>query len=141
MHPYSVAKMVTSLAYLHGRAVDLNMLAGGFKNDLLALGDETEHDDRYERTIEYTQIVTGLLRRRDRHGRRPLAPGQEPEAHARRCHAELIPSLLISGSSPAGTGRGREDRRARGPLSEAGRGGDARRPTRARRTASACGSA
>ena len=61
MHPYSVAKMVTSLAYLHGRAVDLNMLAGGFRNDLLALGDETPHDDRYKRTIEYTQIVTGLL--------------------------------------------------------------------------------
>ena len=58
MHPYSVAKMVTSLAYMHGRAVDLNMLAGGFKNDLLALGDETPHDDRYERTVEYARIVT-----------------------------------------------------------------------------------
>ena len=36
--------------YLHGRAVDLNMVAGGFRNDLRALGDETPHDDRYDRT-------------------------------------------------------------------------------------------
>ena len=28
MHPYSVAKMITSLAYLHGRAVDLNIVGG-----------------------------------------------------------------------------------------------------------------
>jgi alkanesulfonate monooxygenase len=49
--------MVTSLAYMHGRAVDLNMLAGGFRNDLLALADETAHEDRYERTTEYTLIV------------------------------------------------------------------------------------
>ena len=101
MHPYSVAKMVTSLAFLHGRAVDLNMVAGGFKNDLLALGDETEHDDRYERTTEYTQIVTGLL-------------GGETVTVDGRWHnvknlkltpplpAELVPELTISGSSPAG---------------------------------------
>ncbi len=101
MHPYSVAKMVTSLAYLHGRAVDLNMLAGGFKNDLLALGDETEHDDRYERTTEYTQIVTGLLAgenvtldgRWHRVKNLKLTPPLPPE---------LMPNLTISGSSPAG---------------------------------------
>ena len=61
MHPYSVAKMITSLAYLHGRAVDLNMLAGGFRNDLVGLGDDVEHDLRYERTVEYTKIVSALL--------------------------------------------------------------------------------
>ena len=101
MHPYSVAKMVTSLAYLHGRAVDLNMLAGGFKNDLLALGDETEHDDRYERTTEYTQIITGLLAgetvtvdgRWHRVKNLKLTPPLPPE---------LTPNLTISGSSPAG---------------------------------------
>ena len=30
---YSVAKLVTSIAYLHGRRIALNMLAGGFRND------------------------------------------------------------------------------------------------------------
>ena len=101
MHPYSVAKLITSLAFLHGRAVDLNMVAGGFKNDLLALGDETEHDDRYERVVEYTQIVSGLLRGEtvtvDGHWNRvknlKLTPPLPPE---------LMPNLLISGSSPAG---------------------------------------
>src|SRR3954466_13223305 len=62
MHPYTVAKMVASLAFMHGRRIYLNMLAGGFKNDLVALGDETPHDDRYERTTEYTRIILELLR-------------------------------------------------------------------------------
>src|SRR5262245_8014964 len=41
MHPYSVAKMVASFAFLYGRRLYLNMVAGGFKNDLLALNDTT----------------------------------------------------------------------------------------------------
>lgn len=101
MHPYTAASMVSSLAYLHGRAVHLNMLAGGFRNDLLALGDTTEHDDRYARTVEYTQILTALLRGENvtHHGRwhtvenLKLAPALPPE---------LVPEVLISGSSPAG---------------------------------------
>lgn len=102
MHPYTVAKMVTSLAFMHGRRVSLNMLAGGFKNDLIALGDQTPHDERYERTVEYTRIVIGLLR-----GEAPVT------THGRyydvtnlkltpRLPAELLPEMLISGSSPAG---------------------------------------
>ncbi|WP_051340508.1 LLM class flavin-dependent oxidoreductase [Azospirillum halopraeferens] len=102
MHPYWVAKQIASLAFLHGRKVALNMLAGGFRNDLLALGDDTPHDDRYVRTAEYTRIITGLLE-----GRAPvtldgryyrvtnltLAPAL-PES--------LFPDILISGSSDAG---------------------------------------
>jgi alkanesulfonate monooxygenase len=101
MHPYSVAKMISSLALLTDRAVDLNMLAGGFKNDLVALGDPTEHDDRYERTVEYTQIINALLAgetvsvegRWYRVKNLSLTPSL-PEA--------LAPRLMISGSSPAG---------------------------------------
>src|SRR5213593_4509844 len=33
MHPYAVAKMVSTLGRLHGRRIYLNMVAGGFKND------------------------------------------------------------------------------------------------------------
>lgn len=101
MHPYSVAKIVTTIAYLHGRSLDLNMLAGGFKNDLLALGDETPHDDRYARTIEYTTVIARLLA-----GESVTFEGtyysvqnlklQPPLAE------ELFPGLVISGSSPAG---------------------------------------
>jgi alkanesulfonate monooxygenase len=56
LHPYSAAKMVATLGHLHRRRVALNMLAGGFKNDLVALDDTTPHDERYERTVEYSLI-------------------------------------------------------------------------------------
>jgi alkanesulfonate monooxygenase len=101
MHPYSAAKMVTSLGYLHGRRLYLNMVAGGFRNDLIALGDDTPHDERYERTIEYAQIVKRLL------------AGETVSCEGRRytiskltmtppLPAQLQPGLFISGSSPAG---------------------------------------
>src|SRR6266566_4052655 len=57
MHPYSVAKMVATLGFLHGRRIYLNMVAGGFKNDLEALDDRTPHDERYTRLVEYTGII------------------------------------------------------------------------------------
>ena len=39
----------------------LNMVAGGFKNDLEALNDSTPHDQRYDRLTEYTTIIMQLL--------------------------------------------------------------------------------
>jgi alkanesulfonate monooxygenase len=102
MHPYTVATMVSSLAFLHGRRIYLNMVAGGFKNDLIALNDQTPHDDRYVRTIEYTQIIKALLSesgpssfegRYYKVSNLKLAPPLP---------AELYPGILISGSSEAG---------------------------------------
>jgi alkanesulfonate monooxygenase len=101
MHPYSAAKLVTSLAFLHGRPVWLNVLAGGFKNDLLALGDETPHDERYERTTEYTRIVLELLR-----GETVTLDGRyyrvKNLALTPPLPDELFPGVMMSGSSPAG---------------------------------------
>ncbi len=102
MHPYAVAKMVSTLAFTHGRRVFLNMLAGGFKGDLEALGDTTPHDERYERTVEYSQIVLGLL-----WGEAPVSiKGAYYEVTNLRLTPpvpeELMPQVLISGSSPAG---------------------------------------
>ncbi len=101
MHPYSVAKMVTSLAYMHGRKLYLNMLAGGFRNDLLALNDPTPHDERYERTVEYTQIITALLA-----GETVTRAGKyytvDKLSLTPPLPEELQPGILISGSSPAG---------------------------------------
>ncbi len=101
MHPYAAATMVSSLAFLHGRAIHLNMLAGGFRNDLLALGDETEHDDRYARTVEYTHILMGLLR-----GEPVTVQGRWQRVRNLRLApalpSDLLPEVLISGSSPAG---------------------------------------
>jgi alkanesulfonate monooxygenase len=102
MHPYTAAKLVSTLALLHDRRVLLNMLAGGFKNDLAALNDETPHDDRYLRTVEYTLIIAQLLRGRDAvtfDGRYykvtnlRLAPSLP---------SDLFPGIFISGSSEAG---------------------------------------
>jgi alkanesulfonate monooxygenase len=108
MHPYTAAKMVSSLAFLHERRIYLNMLAGGFKNDLLALNDETPHDDRYVRTVEYTQIMKALL------------SSPEPVTFEGKYYKvtnlkmtpplpeELYPGVLISGSSEAGLAAARE---------------------------------
>src|SRR6059036_187606 len=101
MHPYSVAKMVSTLAFLHGRRVYLNMVAGGFKNDLAALNDLTPHDRRYARLIEYTNIVKQLLAGKtvsfsgefytvDKLSLKPALP------------PELYPGFFVSGSSEAG---------------------------------------
>src|ERR671935_253869 len=61
MHPYTAAKMVASLGFMYRRRIWLNIVAGGFRNDLLALGDDTPHDDRYERVKEYAHIMLRLL--------------------------------------------------------------------------------
>lgn len=101
MHPYTMAKMVTSIGFLHDRSIHLNMLAGGFRNDLIALGDQTPHDERYERTVEYTQIAMGLLRGESV----SLAGRYYTVDNLRMTPAlpeHLAPELIISGSSPAG---------------------------------------
>ena len=102
MHPYSVAKMVASLAYLHCRRIYLNLVAGGFRTDLLALCDETSHDDRYERLKEYTTIINGLL------------SSSKPFSFSGKFYktkdlvikphlpSELVPGVFVSGSSEAG---------------------------------------
>jgi alkanesulfonate monooxygenase len=61
MRPYAVAKMVGGFGYLYGRRLYLDMVAGGFKNDLVALNDPTQHDKRYTRLLEYTTIIKLLL--------------------------------------------------------------------------------
>src|SRR5260370_27462292 len=61
MHPYTVAKMVSTFGHLYRRRIYLNLVAGGFKNDLIALDDNTPHDDRYTRLFEYTTIIRKLL--------------------------------------------------------------------------------
>lgn len=102
MLPYTAAKMVASLGALHGRRIWLNMLAGGFRNDLIALGDETAHDDRYARTVEYALLMRRLLE-----SDQPVtfSGGFYQVRGVRLAPAlpeELQPGWLISGSSPAG---------------------------------------
>jgi alkanesulfonate monooxygenase len=102
MHPFAVAKLVTTYAHLHGRRLILNLVAGGFVRDLLALDDDLAHDRRYDRLVEYTTIIQDLLlgtgpvtfagefyRVRNLNLTPPLPPS-------------LFPGFTVSGSSVAG---------------------------------------
>ena len=102
MHPYAVSKMVATLGHLFGRRIYLNMVAGGFRNDLKALNDTTPHDDRYLRLTEYTEIINRLL------------AGSAPISYEGRYYKvenlkltppldpDLLPGVFVSGSSDAG---------------------------------------
>ncbi len=108
MHPYSVAKMVWSAGVLYGRRMFLNMVAGGFKNDLVALGDTTPHDSRYQRLVEYTVIIQQLLG-----GQNPVTfEGQFYKVSGLKLNSplppELRPGILVSGSSEAGLAAAQE---------------------------------
>ena len=102
MHPYTAARMVTTYGYLHNRRIYLNMLAGGFKNDLLALNDDTPHDKRYDRTVEYVKVIQMLLG----HTTGVSFSGEYYQIDKLRMipslPPELFPGILISGSSEAG---------------------------------------
>jgi alkanesulfonate monooxygenase len=102
MHPYTVAKMVATFGFLYGRRIFLNMIAGGFKNDLVALNDTTPHDKRYTRLAEYTSLILKLLKADApvtfegefyTVDKLRMAPALAPE---------LTPGVFVSGSSEAG---------------------------------------
>ncbi len=101
MHPFTVAKLISTFANLLGRSVILNMVAGGFKNDLVSLDDPTPHDERYDRVAEYSQVIQalcsgGAVNHEGTYYRvrnLKLTPAV-PEA--------LLPGFFVSGSSEAG---------------------------------------
>ena len=102
MHPYAVAKAVATFGHLYGRRIYLNMVAGGFKNDLTALNDPTPHDRRYDRLVEYTLIIRRLVE-----GSTPLTfAGEFYSVQGLKLTpplpAELFPGVFVSGSSDAG---------------------------------------
>jgi alkanesulfonate monooxygenase len=94
--------MVSSLAFLHGRRIDLNMIAGGYRNDLDALDDHVPHDRRYDRLREYVDVVAALLR-----GGPPVTRAGEFYRVTRLALTpplppSLYPTFFVSGSSEAG---------------------------------------
>ncbi|NOT62976.1 MAG: LLM class flavin-dependent oxidoreductase [Acidobacteria bacterium] len=102
MHPYTAAKMISTYAHLYGRRIYLNLVAGGFKNDLTSLGDQTPHDQRYERLIEYTTIIKQLLSRNSPVTYQGKFYRVDNVKMTPPLPAELFPGILISGSSEAG---------------------------------------
>jgi alkanesulfonate monooxygenase len=102
MHPYAVAKIVATFGFFYHRRLYLNMVAGGFKNDLNSLNDATPHDRRYDRLIEYTNLIKRLL------------SSEQAVTHTGEFYQvkqlkvipflppDLAPGIFVSGSSEAG---------------------------------------
>jgi alkanesulfonate monooxygenase len=102
MHPYTLAKMIASLGYFYNRRLYLNMVAGGFKNDLNTLNDPTSHDKRYDRLVEYTHLIKLLLS--SEHAvtyTGEFYQVQQLKLIPPLCQ-DLFPGLMVSGSSEAG---------------------------------------
>jgi alkanesulfonate monooxygenase len=102
MHPYTVAKIAATFGQLYRRRMYLNMIAGGFKNDLVAMNDTTPHDERYDRLVEYTTIIKRLLA-----SPAPVTfEGKFYRTDKLKLNpplsADLFPGIFISGSSEAG---------------------------------------
>ncbi|HEX2094418.1 MAG TPA: LLM class flavin-dependent oxidoreductase [Longimicrobiaceae bacterium] len=101
MHPFTAAKMISSLAYLYGRRVFLNMVTGTALSYQEALDDHLSHDERYDRLLEYLQVIDSLLR------------GEGLTTYGGRYYrvtdlqlslpfpASLLPGVLLAGQSEA----------------------------------------
>jgi len=82
LHPFAAARMVSTIAKLHGRRIDLNFVAGSYAPDFRALGDRLDHDQRYDRLVEYGRIVLDLLE-----------PGQRVESDG--LHYTVADTMLL----------------------------------------------
>lgn len=100
MHPFTVAKLVSSFAYTYGRATWLNLVTGAAVSYLKSMGDRSEHDTRYQRLAEYVQVLRGLWAES-----RVSLDGAfyqlDKVQLLPRIPAPLAPQLLLSGQSPA----------------------------------------
>lgn len=62
MHPFTVAKMVSTFATAYGKSISLNMITGTALNQAEQLNDTLDHDQKYDRLLEYVEIVQQLTR-------------------------------------------------------------------------------
>ncbi len=101
MNPFSVARMISTLGYLHERQVDINYVTGGFHRHLQELGCRLDHDERYDRLTEYVEVVSRLLA-----GGRPVShDGRHFQLKGASVTPPLAPHLtpgvFVSGTSDA----------------------------------------
>jgi alkanesulfonate monooxygenase SsuD/methylene tetrahydromethanopterin reductase-like flavin-dependent oxidoreductase (luciferase family) len=100
--PFTAAKLIWSLGTLHRRRIDLNLITGASKDELDQIGEQLDHDERFERATEYMTVVRALL------------SSDEPLVHDghfyryrglrvnARLDAEIRPRVFVAGSSAAG---------------------------------------
>jgi alkanesulfonate monooxygenase len=110
MHPFTAAKLICSMSFLYERPVHLNLISGGFPWDLATFCDFHSHDERYERIVEYAQIIISLLKEKQPYsfsGKYYQIDGlQLPAGLA--MEAKCLPMFTISGSSAAGQAAARK---------------------------------
>jgi alkanesulfonate monooxygenase len=99
--PFTAAKLIRTMARLYQRRVDVNLITGAAKEELGQIGESLDHDERYERAIEYASIVRSLL------------SAEGPVAHQGKffdypglrmntwLDPEERPRIFVAGSSPA----------------------------------------
>lgn len=101
MHPFTAAKLVSSLTQIYNRKIYLNMITGTAVNYLASMNDQCSHDDRYNRISEYIGIMRSLLESTSpvtfagefyRVSDLQLLPGIDKK---------LLPTFLLSGQSDA----------------------------------------
>ncbi|HEX8344573.1 MAG TPA: LLM class flavin-dependent oxidoreductase [Actinoplanes sp.] len=100
-HPFTVARMISTIGFVHGRMVDLNLVTGGFTEHLRALGCVLDHDERYDRLIEYGKVIRRLLT-----AAKPVTHlgdfyGLNGASVTPALPPELFPRIFVSGSSEA----------------------------------------
>ena len=61
MHPFTAAKMVSSFASVFQKQIFLNMVTGTSLSQHAALADPLDHDQKYDRLLEYIQIIQMLI--------------------------------------------------------------------------------
>lgn len=104
MHPFTAAKLIASLSFLYSRTIYLNIITGGFPWDLETFCDSKTHDERYDRAVEYVEIIRRLLTEM-----KPITYlGTYYQVDGLQLPSGIVvstdnlPVFTISGSSPAG---------------------------------------
>lgn len=59
--PFTAAKLIWSLTMLHHRRIDLNLITGAAKDELDQIGEQLDHDERFEQATEYMTVLRALL--------------------------------------------------------------------------------
>jgi alkanesulfonate monooxygenase len=96
--PFTAAKMISSLAQIYDRRIDLNLITGASPDELDQVGDTLNHQQRYERAAEYIDILKGLLTSDDERTCAGYYDFRRLRAHA-RVDAALVPDVFVAGSS------------------------------------------
>lgn len=99
--PFTAAKLISSMASVYRRRIDLNIVTGAAPRELGQVGDELDHDQRYARAAEYVDLLRRLLTSEE--------PVNWDGTHYRyrglllnaRLPDQLLPRIFVAGSSNA----------------------------------------